>query len=239
MYKIQLPDFEGPFDLLLYFIKRDEINIYDIPISRITEEFLHYIRVMHHFDLELAGEFIFMASNLMYIKTQMLLPRTDGGEGGEAEDPRAQLVQKILEYKQYKDISQELAQAMERNRYNYYRDIFEAEFSQAEGGNIYKNASLFDLVKAFQVALDRSKEEEIRHVVDVFSVSVEDKILLIKERLNQSPRLSFFGLVGGLSKQHIIVTFLAVLEMMKLQLIFLYQEDNFGDITIAQTPNLN
>ena len=96
MYKISLPNFEGPFDLLLYFIKRDEINIYDIPIAKITEEFLSYIRLMQYFDLELAGEFIYMASTLIYIKTQMLLPKGDVEIGDEIEDPRTQLVERLI-----------------------------------------------------------------------------------------------------------------------------------------------
>ncbi|MFP4528160.1 MAG: segregation and condensation protein A, partial [Candidatus Kapaibacterium sp.] len=127
MYNIKLPNFEGPFDLLLYFIKRDEINIYDIPIARITEEFLNYIRLMKIFDLELAGEFVLMAANLMYIKTQMLLPRYKDEEGEEIEDPRTQLVQRLLEYKQFKEASGEMAEMAEEQRYVYYREVFEAD----------------------------------------------------------------------------------------------------------------
>ena len=99
MYKIKLPVFEGPFDLLLYFIKRDELNIYDIPISKITEEFLEYIRIIKLMDLDLAGEFIVMASTLMQIKSQMLLPRLQDSNGETIDDPRTELVQKLIEYK--------------------------------------------------------------------------------------------------------------------------------------------
>ncbi len=239
MYKIQLPDFEGPFDLLLYFIKRDEIDIYDIPISKITEEFLNYIRLMQYFDLELAGEFILMASNLMYIKTQMLLPRQTDENGVEIDDPRKVLVQKILEYKQFKEASAELAVKAEANRYTFYKELFEAEYQQANSGNIYKNATLFDLMKAFQIATSRAKADEYKHVVEVFNVSVEDKIVAIREMLAQQTRLSFFSFIENYNQQHIIVTFLAILEMLKLQMIHIYQSENFGDIAIYAKPSNN
>jgi segregation and condensation protein A len=239
MYKIKLPDFEGPFDLLLYFIKRDEINIYDIPISKITEEFLNYIRIMKYFDLELAGEFILMASNLMYIKAQMLLPRTTNDDGVELDDPRKELVQKILEYKQFKDISFELAQRAEATRYQYYREIFDADYMQAEGGNIYKNATLFDLMRAFQNVLQRAKQSAQIYVVEVFNVTVDEKISYIQELLKTKPRLSFYEIVRNQTKPHIIVTFLAILEMMKSQQIFIFQEDNFDDISISLRSSVN
>ncbi|MCL5991067.1 MAG: segregation/condensation protein A, partial [Bacteroidetes bacterium] len=117
MYKLKLPNFEGPFDLLLYFIKKDEINIYDIPIARITEEFLKYIRLMSLFDLELAGEFLVMAANLMYIKSQLLLPRESSGDGVDIEDPRTLLVQRLIEYKQIKEAARDLSMMAEDSRY--------------------------------------------------------------------------------------------------------------------------
>ncbi len=239
MYKIQLPDFEGPFDLLLYFIKRDEINIYDIPISRITEEFLNYIKVMQYFDLELASEFILMASTLMYIKTQLLLPRQKDETGQEIDDPRNVLVQKILEYKQFKEASIEIAKLGDNQRYTYYKSIFDAEYNQAEAGNIYKNATLFDLIKAFQSVLNRKNSAADEHIVEVFNISIEDKITHLTEELTRRTRISFFDFVAEYSRPHIIVTFLAILEMMKLQLIFLQQDDNFSDIIIAYKPIMN
>jgi len=239
MYKIQLPDFEGPFDLLLYFIKRDEINIYDIPISRITEEFLNYITVMQYFDLELASEFILMASTLMYVKTQMLLPRQKDESGQDIGDPRNVLVQKILEYKQFKEASFEMAKLADNQKYNYYKSIFEAEYNQAEAGNIYKNATLFDLIKAFQSVIKRYNLPAEEHIVEVFNISIEDKITHLTEELKRTTRISFFDFVSQYNRPHIIVTFLAILEMLKLQLIFLQQEDNFSDIIIAYKPSLN
>lgn len=239
MYKIRLPNFEGPFDLLLYFIKRDELNIYDIPIAKITAEFLNYIRIIQHFDLELAGEFIFMASTLMYVKTQMLLPRPVDEHGVEIEDPRTQLVQRILEYKQFKEASSDISRLYDDQKYTHYKKLFDAEYAQAEGDMIYKNATLFDLVKAFQTALGRNKDLPQVHEVEMFNVSIDDKSSLIMDKLSRKPRISFFDLVRNLNKQHIVVTFLAVLELMKRQKIFITQDDNFEDITIAQVPILN
>lgn len=150
MYKIKLPNFEGPFDLLLYFIKRDELNIYDIPISKVTSEFLDYIRIMKYFDLELAGEFILMASTLMYIKAQLLLPKPKSSEDSAVEDPRTSLVQKLLEYKQMKDAAQQLHSMSEDNKYTLYRRLFDFDREVLEASAEFKNANLFELMKALQ-----------------------------------------------------------------------------------------
>ena len=237
MYNIKLPNFEGPFDLLLYFIKRDEINIYDIPIARITEEFLSYIRLMQTFDLELAGEFLVMAATLMFIKAQMLIPKIDDGdETAMVEDPRREVVERLLEYKQFKTASWDLAEAFESQRYIYYRKMFDADKLIAENGNFYKNATLFDLMKAFKKALDRASYVEPTHHVEIISVSVEEKSALIITYLKKSIRTSFFNLIQGNTKPHIIATFLAILELMKQQKIFIKQEQDFDDIEIALRP---
>ncbi|MFM8179210.1 MAG: segregation and condensation protein A, partial [Candidatus Kapaibacterium sp.] len=122
-YTVKLPNFEGPLDLLLFFIKRDELDIYDIPIGKITREFLEYIRLMQLFDLELAGEFLVMASSLMQIKVRMLLPKEvdEKGEEVPGDDPRAELVQQLLQYSQYKEVSREFSEREEAQRYVYYR----------------------------------------------------------------------------------------------------------------------
>ena len=151
MYKIVLPNFQGPFELLLYFIKRDELNIYDIPIAKIADEFLNYIKLMKKFDLEVAGEFIVMAANLMYIKTQMLLPRPVSEDGSEVEDPREQLVQNILEYLQFKDAAKKLNENLKVKQYMFGRGNFTAEYQQANFDNVYKNATLFDILKSFAI----------------------------------------------------------------------------------------
>lgn len=240
MYKIRLPNFEGPFDLLLYFIKRDELNIYDIPISKITAEFLNYIKVIKYFDLELAGEFIVMATTLMYVKTQMLLPRSVAEDGTALyDDPRTQLVQRILEYKQFKDASKDLSNLANEQRYSFYRKIFDADNDQADGGLIYKNANLFDLMKAFKTVLERDYVKEEEHVVEMFKITVEDRIKELISLIEKKKRISFFELMENTNKPLIVVTFLALLEMMKMQKIFVHQAETFDDIIIAHRPNLN
>src|SRR4030042_4521142 len=160
MYKIKLQQFEGPLDLLLFFIKRDELDIYDIPISGITKEFMEYLHLMEQLDLDIAGDFILMAATLMQIKVKMLLPK-EMDERGEELDPRADLVKALLEYKRYKEMSEELAY-METNqrklsyRGNYFSDEKE---KPVEIHTLLKNVSIFDLMKAFKMALlDRQIE---------------------------------------------------------------------------------
>ncbi len=233
MYKIILPNFQGPFDLLLYFIKRDELNIYDIPIARITEEFQKYIRIMQIFDLELAGEFLVMAATLMYIKSQMLLPRAEG-EDEEPEDPRTQLVQRIIEYRQFKSASRELSEISEQQRYVFYRSLFEN--GEEEG---YANANIFSLINAFKKALERASETKSEHVVQAWKITIDEKYNLIRSELKKKGKLSFFRLVENNSKPHIIVTFLALLEMIKTREIFVMQDENFEDIIISLKPEIN
>ena len=239
MFKISLPNFEGPFDLLLYFIKRDEVNIYDIPIVRITEEFLNYVRVMQIFDLELAGEFLVMAANLMYIKTQMLLPKPRTEDGEEIEDPRTQLVQRLLEYKKFKEASGELKRRAEDNRYTYYRQLFAQDRKISRENGTYVNATIFDLLTAFKRAMERKRINESNHVVKFPQITTEQMIERIISSLEKKGRLSFFSFVNDIPKNELIVTFLAILDLMKSQIIYIKQEGNFDDIIIAQVPQEN
>ncbi|MGA2298544.1 MAG: segregation/condensation protein A [FCB group bacterium] len=236
MYKISLPDFEGPFDLLLYFIKRDEINIYDIPISKITEEFLKYIRLIQLFDLELAGEFVVMAATLMYIKTQMLLPRDENLQDGESEDPRTQLVQRLIEYKQFKEAANDLGVLAEENRYIYYKKLFYDEqlISSDPNGIIYKNATFFDLLKAFKNALNKNMEKGFQHVVKLIPITLIEKKNQILERLKSKKRIGFFAFIHGENNQNIVVTFLAILELLKERQISIRQTEIFDDIIISR-----
>lgn len=241
MYKIRLPNFEGPFDLLLYFIKRDELNIYDIPIAKITKEFLKYVTLMKHFDLELAGEFLVMASTLMYIKTQMLLPQVLTEDGEELEDPRTLLVQRLIEYKQFKEAARDLKIMREDQRYTYYRYLFTGDQQVVEqaGAEHYKNSTLFDLMKAFKAALDRSTAQPQEHVVDLYQLTVGEKRTQIIDLLRSKPRIGFFELTENMQKDHVIVTFLAVLDLIKLNKIIITQSDVFDDIAISARPSFN
>ncbi|MES2764714.1 MAG: segregation/condensation protein A [Bacteroidota bacterium] len=236
MYSIKLPNFEGPLDLLLFFIRRDELNIYDIPISSITKEFLDFVRVMEIFDLELAGEFLVMASTLMHIKTQMLLPRdlVEKPDGTlEEEDPRSELVQKLLEYKRFKEAAQNLNIFAENQRYAYYRKLFDADLAAVRDAEPFKNATLFDLLKALKKALEREPAPvDKAHVINIAPVSVDEKSDMIRDLLKARPHLRFFELLEGATKIHIVVTFLAVLEMVRNQVISIEQSELFDDITI-------
>ncbi len=186
MYTIKLPNFEGPLDLLLFFIKRDELDIYDIPIGRITREFLEYIRLMQLFDLELAGEFLVMASSLMQIKVKMLLPKEVNEQGEElpGEDPRAELVKQLLQYSQYKEISRDFASREEAQRYTYYRQVFDAD-EKANTDEVYRNATLFDLLAAFKKALERRPEQITLHTVQLYPITIEEQTENILVRLRQ------------------------------------------------------
>lgn len=237
MYTIRLDNFEGPLDLLLFFIKRDELDIYDIPIASITQEFLDYVRIMELLDLELAGEFVVMAATLVGIKAQMLLPRETavGPDGVEIEldDPRAELVQKLLEYKRYKEAAEQLSTHADEQRYVLYRQVFEAEEIHAAETVGYKNATLFDLLKALKRAIDRAPDEAEPHVVTRFPITVEEKSNEILHMLRQRPAVRFFEVVGNMTRMHIVVTFLALLELAKNMQIRVQQDESFDDIVIV------
>jgi segregation and condensation protein A len=239
MYKIKLPNFEGPFDLLLYFIKRDEINIYDIPIARLSLEFLKYVRMIQLLDLDLAGEFIVMAATLMYIKTQMLLPKQNTENPEEIEDPRAQLVQQLLEYKMFKEASKSLNELANETKYLYYRNNFETDYKLAEESTWknYKNANVFDLINALQKVINRNTpQEEKQHIVEIIPVTVEERRQFLLSEISIKKRINFFEMVENQSIPFIVATFLAILDLLKLQSIFIVQDILFNDIIITSMP---
>lgn len=239
MYKVKLPIFEGPFDLLLYFIKRDELNIYDIPISKLTEDFLEYIRLMQLLDLDLAGEFIVMASTLMQIKTQLLLPRFTNENGEEIEDPRTELVQKLLEYKQIKEGAEELKTYEEDNKFTLYRENFEYEQSLAKQSNEGIDVGLFDLINALNKILKRRVGDKVIHNVTLFNFSVDEQRDFILKQLTIKPTLSFSKVLLNAPIQKIVVTFLALLDLARLKTINLVQNNAGDDILITKIQNYN
>jgi segregation and condensation protein A len=241
MYKIKLRNFEGPFDLLLYFIKRDELDIYDIPISRITEEFLNYVQMMQLLDLELAGEFLVMAANLMLIKTQMLLPRNNDREDGEAEDPRTDLINQLIEYKQMKEASKELGIIAEEQKFILYRNLFDEDRKLAKDSTEpqYKGSTVFDLVRALRKALSRSEMTLKPHLVKRYAVSIEERSEWLLTTLREKKRISFMDILMNESRPVIVVTFLSILELIKERKIFVFQSDSFGNIIITEKPAFN
>lgn len=234
-YVVSLEIFEGPLDLLLFFIKRDELDIYDIPIARITEEFLLYTQAIQALDLEQAGEFIVMAATLMQIKAKMLLPRPERGpEEEEEEDPRAELVRRLLEYKQYKEVADELRTREEENRHVFYRQFFKADEKTEKietPEELLRNVTLYDLLSAFKRALDKAPKKTV-HLIEQISYTIEEQTEYILSIFTQRSQVTFFEIVERMEKIGIIVTFLALLELIKNKFIAFHQDDAFGDVLI-------
>ncbi|NWF49153.1 MAG: segregation/condensation protein A [Ignavibacteriaceae bacterium] len=217
MYKIKLEQFEGPLDLLLFFIKRDELNIYDIPISKITKEFLEYVNLIKMLDLETAGDFILMASTLMHIKVRMLLPR-EFDESGEEIDPRADLIKALLEYKKYKEVAEDLTFLESNQQKLRFRGYFSEDEKEKPGELeiLLKNVSIYDLAKAFKQVIDGVKPEII-HQISRPNITIDEQIEYILEMVENEKELLFTKLVLGMTeKLRIIVTFIALLELVKI-----------------------
>lgn len=229
MYRVQLKNFEGPLDLLLFFIRRDELNIYDIPISHITEEFLSYIRLMEELDLDVASEFIYMASLLMSIKAKMMLPRDKEEEDDlDEDDPRYELVQKLLQYKRYKEMSEKLFIMDEETRKKYTRgNVAVDEVGTQATGEALKDVTIFDLMSAFRKVLADIKNQHSYHSVEKVTMTVEEQAEYILTTLQRQGRSSFREICLELkTRVAIVVTFLAVLEMLKEQQINLFVEQD-------------
>ena len=225
MYRIQLQDFEGPLDLLLFFIRRDELDIYDIPIAQITDEFLSYVRVMERIDLDGVAEFIYIAALLISIKAKMLLPKQEFDDEGEPIDPRRELVERLLDYMRYKEAAGHLAERHERRRDLFTRgDASAVVLEQPPVQDLLINTSIFDLIGALRRILVEAPAEPV-HEIEHKEYSVEVQRLYVLDRLRKSPRWSFRDLVRAHPRGFIIATFLAVLELAKQ-----------GDIHLALTP---
>ena len=213
-YQVRLVQFEGPLDLLLHLIRRDKINIYDIPISHITREYLAYIEVMQDLELEVAGEFFVMAATLMRIKSQMLLPRHEGLEEEEEVDPREELVRNLIEYKKFKEAASCFAEKEEDRRRVFPRPVVRP--SEEEAVEEHAEVTVFDLLEALQGVFKNLQHQAIYRVVPD-SVTVEQKIETIRGNLERRSEILFTELFdAGFTKIEIVVTFLALLEMIKL-----------------------
>ncbi|WP_138431066.1 segregation and condensation protein A [Fodinibius saliphilus] len=228
MYRVQLKNFEGPLDLLLFFIKRDELDIYDIPISYITNQFLEYITLMEELDLDVASEFILMASMLMSIKAKMMLPQEESGDELDEHDPRYELVQQLLEYKRYKEMAskmENIEEEAQKKRFRGYHEVDQVE--KQASGEALQDVTMFDLMAAFKKVLTDIKRQEAVHHVEKIEHSIEDQTEYVLERLQQKGRTSFYDFCMELqTRAKIVVTFLAVLEMLKERQINLYVDDD-------------
>jgi segregation and condensation protein A len=233
-YKIQIPLFEGPLDLLLDLIKKQEMNIHDIQISKITSQYLDYLHQLEVQNVDVSAEFIYMAATLIYIKSKMLLPPDPLAEEGQAEDPRAELVQRLVEHEKFKNAAQLLYQKQQIEENVWSKPDKTLYNDEGTEGDLV--VSLVDLVRVFQQVLERKKEVvriELTH--DVFTVAqmiaqLRGQILASAD--NSVSLVQFFEACP--SRHAMIVAFLAVLEMVKLQAVALAQEKQFGDILVKK-----
>lgn len=241
MYRIKLNEFEGPLDLLLFFIQRDELDIHNIPISKITNEFCEYVHYIQVLDIELAGEFILMAATLIQIKAKLMLHSPDE-EIAEEEDPRYELVKRLLEYKRYKDASAEIAEHEEEQRKVFLRHDFSGDYKiddSIEEDVSIQNLTLYNLMKAFKHAMD-TRPKEVIHNITRFNVSLDEQVDFVAEMCNKSEYVSFLEMISTMhEKLRIVVTFIAILEMVKNEVIGIRLNNSFTDFFIfrlAEVP---
>lgn len=238
MYKIKLEHFEGPLDLLLFFIKRDELDIYDIPIHTITGEFLQYVHLIQMLDLETAGDFILLASTLMHIKARMLLPR-EVDEKGEEIDPRTELVERLLEYKQFKEMSEEMSDLEAEQRRVSFRGNYEYDekIEPPDLETVLRNVTIFDLAKAFRKAIESVKPEPV-HQIKKVNVSIDEQMTYLTSKLEAKKEVHFRELLSDMrEKIRLVVTFIALLEMAKMGKIGIKESEHFNDFVIYRNEN--
>jgi len=236
-YKIKLEIFEGPLDLLIYLVKKDHLNIYDIPIAKVTEQYLQYLNLMQLLDLNIAGEFLVIAAELLKIKSRMLLPVEEAAVEEQEEDPRAELVKRLLEYERFKEIASSLREREESQKEVFKRPKIEIEKNISEQKEVYFEASIFDLINAFSQALkDIPKEVFYEVIKDEFTIEEKVHDLLHLLLVSSSLRISeLFSKTKN--KLEVIVTFLAILELIRMKEIVARQTELFQDIEIARNKN--
>lgn len=250
-YQIKLPQFEGPFDLLLFFIERDELDIYNIPITSLTNDFLAYIKTLEQLNIELASEFILFVSTLMRIKARMLLPRREKDALGNEIDPRQELVDKILEYKRFKEASEvmtvmEADRLMQQKRGNISTEMHEIGESYSEGTEI-QTVTMYKLLQAYEKAVKRFNERmnKPQHVVVKYNYSLEGQRVFLLDHLKEKKRIPFETLFDTCENRiHAIFTFLAMLELIQQRFLGILVgegrnnfilEWNTEDMTAAET----
>lgn len=228
IYNIKIPVFEGPLDLLLHLIRENKIDIYDIPIALITHQYLQYIKMMKELNLEIAGEFLVMAATLIYIKSRMLLPPDEEVPLEEQEDPRLELIQRLLEYQRFKEAALNL-----KDREEEWMKVFRKKpISDEADAELYLfDVSLFDLLSAFKKILETAPPEVISITKE--TLTVKDKMSLIMEMLEGHEAVRFEELFReNITRIQLIITFVALLELIRLGLVRAYQEREFGNIWV-------
>jgi segregation and condensation protein A len=235
---VELPSFEGPLDLLLFLIKKDEVDIYDIQIEKITEKYLAALDDMRELNIEIAGDFIVLAANLIYIKSRTLLPQSQQApeEDVDEEDPRWELIRQLIEYKKFKDASFELQDFEDKQSKVFYRP----EKSIEKADKVAKDQSLgkvgvIDLINAFNKVLALAEKRQGFHEVNEENFTVGDKMNFILKKIDRAPALRFFELFSNMSSRNeIVATFLAILELIRLKQIAAQQNSAFDDIEIVK-----
>jgi segregation and condensation protein A len=240
-FKVALPTFEGPLDLLLHLIREHKLDIFDIPIALITERYLAYLELMEALNLDIAGEFLVMAATLAHIKSRLLLPREESGgqeEEEDGEDPREALVRRLLEHQKYVQAGTELGQRGVLGRDSFARAPSPEVLAEADGPEGLAEVSVFKLIEAFDKVL-KAARVEVSHEVLVDRLSIGDAIQRISERLTAGSRVPFTAMFEPLpgelrpERHRVVVTFLAILEMVKLRLLRVFQERADGEILLA------
>lgn len=246
-FEIKLPLFEGPFDLLLFFIERDELDIYDIPIATITEDFLTYVHQMEHLNIEVASEFILVAATLMRIKSKMLLPRPQLDEQGNEIDPREELVKHLLEYKKYKSVvdtfhKMEETELMKEKRGNIIKELKAlAEITNVEAE--LQDVTIFKLMTVFEKVMKRFEADKNKpvHQVIQFPYTIDNQKKYLVDELNKRERVSFVELLQAFpTRIGVIFNFLAILEMLAVQQVGIQIGEGFNNfwVTKAETSTV-
>ena len=228
--KLNLGEFLGPLDLLLHLIKQEQANIFDIPIAKITDEYLKYIRLMKNLDISLAADFIVMAATLIEIKSKMLLPREMSETAEEEiEDPRQELIDRLLEHQKFKNAAEMLYELSTVEQAVFPRGQIESDENNTE-----TNASVFDLLTVFQKILMRHKEE-IKLEIKREEMSLAEMLKRIKAKILKSKQINLLELFGEMrTKQELVLAFIAVLELVRTEGIKLLQSQTFGDIILKK-----
>lgn len=234
---VRLPVYEGPLELLLDLIKKNEMDLYNIPIAEITKQYLDYLKQMKEFDLEIAGEFLVMAATLLYIKSKMLLPVEEENEEDDGMDPRTELVQKLLEYQAFRQAAKKLGFLEDERGRVFTRQIADYYLSHLSPEDVTIDtfsANLYDLLQAFHSVLSGISKESFHEVFEEI-VSIEERINEIKTLLSNRPSVSFRELFSGkITKNLVIATFLATLEIVRSQFARVEQREHYADFLIIK-----
>lgn len=243
-FEIKLPQFEGPFDLLLFFIERDELDIHDIPIARITVDFMEYMHSMQTMNIELASEWILVAATLMRIKAKMLLPRYEKDEQGNELDPRHDLIRQLLEYKQFKAASEELRlleedRLMRFNRGNMQQELLKMAGDMETGyAGELNHLTLYKLIATFEKVMMRfdDNQNRVMHTVVQFPYSIDGQKDYIRALVSKKPQMSFGDLFEECTtKIHAVFTFLALLDLLQSRILLIFLGEGFNNFVLS-TP---